>query len=245
MTDPDMDREKRDIEHVSKLLDRFYADAVGRNYPYLRLDEEDVPEAMVGDRLPDGTIVWKLLQSTISDKEIDDLEAAIGHRFPPMYRAYLKSLFHLFEQLHPYDITDSFNGHRSGSACLDKLPSENPFWRFDRAIHPDDDNAAAQVENRLLSLGFIPIGWNIYETFVLDTNVANDEGDCQVVIIPQAFFNEFHESQNFDLEDVAKFVFVLCASFREFVGAFIRYPEWKRQRNHLSPSEFGRTLELQ
>jgi hypothetical protein len=229
MVDVRKNSESRDIKYVTRRLDEFYAEAVRNDYPYLTLDPADVPAPMIARANDNGQVAWRMLPSTITNQQINSLEAGMGYLLPPMYRAYLKSRFHLFEHLHPYEITDEWNGHRSGFISIATIPCNDPLWTFKNAAHPTTSEFNALFEHRLFQLGFIVIGWNISERFVLDSRFSDGEGDYEVAIICHSFENSvFDRTTNkplpFDVQDISTFRYRLCSSFREFVDKFIKFP---------------------
>ena len=223
------DHETKDIKYVCRRLDEFYEAAVRNNYPYMTMEAEEVPPAMVVDLEDGGDVKWKMLPSTITERQICELESRLAQQLPPMYRAYPKSRFHLFEHLHPYHIVDEWNGPRKGCVAIATLPCDRPFWVFENANRPESNDFRSRFEHQLFAAGFILIGWNITERFALNTHSPNSEGDYEVVMLSQDLENDFYGKEPnsplpFDLLDISSYMYTLCSSFREFVDLFIRYP---------------------
>ena len=64
----------------------------------LRLPLRDMPEEMRDHAVPqqDDWIAWKIVPSTVSDADLDELETGVGLAFPPLYRRFLQS-YHFYE----------------------------------------------------------------------------------------------------------------------------------------------------
>lgn len=109
----------------------------------------------------DGWIGWRLIPSTVTDLELDELESTFGITYPPIYRAFLKIYHH-------YDLP-SF-GVRF---------SRNIIHRWKKDFEQDYTAYATVLEQ-----GLLPIG---EETFMdagavcFDTRHPSPDGDCPVV----------------------------------------------------------------
>ena len=101
---------KGQIQFVKNCFETLYAECDAGHPSLLKgeskrlcgLSEEDggVPAEMeVGTPDEEGYVKWKLIPSTLTDKDIDGLEEECGFAFPGLYRTFLTTYFHLFEEL--------------------------------------------------------------------------------------------------------------------------------------------------
>jgi hypothetical protein len=94
---------ENDLAFVGQLLDT-YAECACR-MGVAAEDEEDeedggVPLSMqAGEVNEDGWVEWHVLPSTLKEPDVGALEREFGVQLPPIFRAYLMSRFHLFEQV--------------------------------------------------------------------------------------------------------------------------------------------------
>lgn len=58
------------------------------------------PEMQVGEVDEEGWVEWRVMPSTLRETELQAFETEFGVQFPPVFRAYLLSRSHLFDQVH-------------------------------------------------------------------------------------------------------------------------------------------------
>ncbi|QDU97644.1 hypothetical protein [Lignipirellula cremea] len=216
--------EENDVETIREMLREFYAAAIENDHPCLRLDAEEVPAGMAEDVEDDGSVLWKMIPSTTSPAEIRRLESGLRCPLPPMYRAYLRSYFHLFEHLVAFD-----SSHGKGGVGFARMTPDDPFPTFRHANGELASSFEAGLARRLFDLGFLLIGWSIHDRLAFDTHFSDAEGDYEIVAISHALGDEFFESITspplpFELEDVSLHTQPVCDSFRKLVDVYFRYP---------------------
>ncbi|QDU96240.1 hypothetical protein [Lignipirellula cremea] len=214
--------EKADVESIRGLLREYYAAAVEKDCSRLRLDADMVPAAMVDRVENDGSVLWKMLPSTIKPAEIRRLESRLRYPLPPMYRAYLQSYFHLFSALVPVDSTCG-----QGGVGFASMPCDDPLWTFNGAFEEANVCFGSRLQQRLLKLGFPLIGWSLDDRLALNTHSPDDEGDYQIIAISNALDDEVFDSitgdpLHFELDDVWQHTQPVCESFKEFVNIYFR-----------------------
>lgn len=88
------------------------------------------PEMQVGEVDSDGWVEWRVLPSTLLESDVAALEAEFGVQFPPVFRAYLVSRFHLFDEVrsrrHDQQI---FMTHSPSGKPLSPLRELMTAWR--------------------------------------------------------------------------------------------------------------------
>ena len=125
-----------------------------------------VPTDMIDSSISpmDDWIAWKPIPSTVSDKELDDLESEIGLKYPPLYRQLLK-------HQHFVDLSEfvlSFEQHLPGD-WRKRLNGIYNSWARDRII----------------DIGLLPFGSEVHMDAGLvcfDTRRREANGDCPIVL---------------------------------------------------------------
>lgn len=89
-----------DVDWAGQLIDWYGVRAFRRGVAQLRPEDGGVPvEMQVGEVNGDGWVEWRILPSTLTDRDIAKLEAEYAIALPPPFRAYLLARLHLFDQL--------------------------------------------------------------------------------------------------------------------------------------------------
>ncbi len=116
----------------------------------------DLPEEMLAEGAdPDEEWnVWKLIPSTVTEKNIEEQEEAFGLKFPNSLKAFLSTYHHAF-----------------GASIGRNMPDE-PFEALDNAFNP-----------HLAANGYLPFAWDNDGYFIrcIDLNADNDKDRCPVV----------------------------------------------------------------
>jgi hypothetical protein len=156
----------------------------------------------IGEIDAHGWVEWQPLPSTLHDADVDALESDLGVQFPPLFRAYLLSRFHLFDQVKSrrYD-QQIFMTHTPSRQPLKPLRDLMVAWR------------------PLIDAGFIPIaewgdGWG---PMCFDTAQRDANGECPVVWMDHELLIPLGEEACRHRESVRPFVRRLYSSFREFL----------------------------
>lgn len=133
-----------------------------RNQNLMTIVDRNIP-----DEMRDTTIVcdtrdlvgWKIVPSTVTDQELNELEKHLGLKYPPLYRAFLQS-YHFYE----------LGELRFCSHALHN-------WRHKlEEIYKD--------YSRLIKIGLIPFAEESLMdagAVCFDTRFREDNGDCPVV----------------------------------------------------------------
>ena len=146
--------------------DYFEASATGPNKGFMFVPDPDMPSEMCDPEKPaasDGYKAWKLIPSTTTDADLNDLEESHRIKYPPIYRAFLKS-FHYY-RLASFGV--EFSSH--------------VIHRWKTALKVEYEY---ECHRSLLARGFIPFG---AEQFMdagatcFDTNNILPNGDCPIV----------------------------------------------------------------
>ena len=154
------------MEDFPYIAEFFDASTSGANKALMWVPDNDVPEEMRVDGEPApsrGYVAWKLIRSTVTDDDLDGLERAYGIRYPPIYRAFLKSY-------HFYDLAEF--GVRFFRHILHR-------WEQDLRNVYD-----MEIHRSLLAQGLIPIGSEAFMdagTVCFDTRQTQPNGDCPVI----------------------------------------------------------------
>jgi hypothetical protein len=145
--------------YVDTALDQLIrADMMRLPDPRMPLEMYDSTRATRQDWKP-----WKPIASTVTDEDLDDLEARTGLKFPPLYRAFL-------QYKHFYELPGGwiwFEKHLPGRWKEDLLRLYFDSWDPDDIIHA----------------GLIPFGsFTDTGAACFDTRVKLDGGDHPVVL---------------------------------------------------------------
>lgn len=142
---------------------------------------------------------WKAVASSVSDSDLDALEAETGLRYPPLYRDFLK-------YRHFYELTYvgvDFERHLKNG------------WR--KALR--DLYFHAYYPERILGRGLIPFG---SETFMnaglvcFDTRLRKDDGDCPVVYWDHEWIDDEKEVNPMFSSDARMFRCLALAADTDF-----------------------------
>lgn len=156
-----------DATFVGQLLDTYALGAWRRGVAAESPGDAGVPQAMqVGAADEDGWVEWRMSPSTLNEAEVTALETDFRIRFPAVFRAYLLSRFHLFDQVKSrrYDQQIFMPDTPSGKP-LGRLRSLLVAWR------------------PLIDAGFVPFAeWgDAWGPMCFDTTRPATDGDQPVV----------------------------------------------------------------
>jgi hypothetical protein len=109
-----------DITYIGTLLDRFAEKVYCHDCAAEDPEDYGVPlEMQDGDIDAEGWVAWKILPSSLVESDIAGLEAEFSVQFPALFRTYLLSRFHLFDQVH--------SAKHDQLIMLVSTPSSNPL----------------------------------------------------------------------------------------------------------------------
>jgi hypothetical protein len=203
-----------DTEVVGQLLDAYASDAWRMGVAAVSPGGAGVPPQMqVGEIDADGWVEWRVLPSTLSETEVAAIEAEFGVQFPPLFRAYLRARFHLFDQV--------------------------KSLRYDQQVFMTDTPAGEPLKplRELLSswrplthAGYIPFaewgdGWG---PMCFDAARRDTDGDCPVVWMDHEALVPLGSERCRQREFVAPLAQPLYGSCREFLVDVFGHSQAKR-----------------
>lgn len=167
-------RRRIDERHGNERFRMLFYDMADNIPADMRDTEREVPEELRDE--DDGEwAFWKPVASTISEDEIDTLEARLGAAFPPGFRALLQA-YHLVSWTSA-GMSDGRGGYVGGcmSFTLPALTTELRLSELERN--------AAEDWGRLIAAGYLPfaIGEDGQGPLCFDTERRSADGDCPVV----------------------------------------------------------------
>lgn len=111
---------------------------------------------------------WKLVPSTMTEEDLDQLEKQVGVAFPMIFRAFLSTYFHCFE------------------AGIGKNSTSTPFESVKNAWNP-----------LLVKAGYLPFAWDEEYHFIrcLKLDAMPNEENCGVYQIDHERLFDFDESR--------------------------------------------------
>lgn len=137
----------------------------------------DVPKEMLaeGEDPNEEWQRWKLIPSTVSDKEISELENQIGVAFPEILKIFLTTYFHLFD------------------GPVGRHSIDEPFLAVEEAWNPI-----------LVKAGYLPFAWDEEGYFIRCIDLANmpDEEACKICQIDHEVLFDFDEDSEASREEV-------------------------------------------
>ena len=193
-----------DIAFVGQLLDTYAAAAWRMGV--VAEDPEDAgvpPEMQVGEVNAEGWVEWRILPSNLSEADVAEMEVEFGVRFPPLFRAYLLSRFHLFDQV------------KSRRYDQQILMTDTPYGK---PLTPLRELMSAWQP--LIGAGFVPFaewgdGWG---PMCFDSGQRAADCECPVVWMDHEVLVPLGASQCSQRESVLPFVQPLYGSCREFLS---------------------------
>ena len=159
------------------------------------------------DHIPDDMISedgkrWKLIESTVSEEDINEIENKFSIKLPNIYREYLTSYCHMFDDLE--GVLDNFCGECDKEVVMHILPepSDNPLSKFEELLND---------LSGLVEFGYIPIG-DFFGWGPLCFDMFND---YKLVWLDH---DEYYDCESREeLEDLRE---VLFEDFKEFMECF-------------------------
>ncbi|MBT3218909.1 MAG: hypothetical protein HN348_07435 [Proteobacteria bacterium] len=151
-----IDKEHRDF--IRQCAEAFMA--LGPHYaPAMTEEDAGVPIDMMLDE-PDaeGMVAWKVVWSDIDDEELVTVEARLPGHFPPLFRAYLTTMYIL--------------GLQFGKVWLPHIPSHAPFQMVKDTV---------QRWSLLMESNYVAFSENDDGPLCFDLGRRAPNGDCPVV----------------------------------------------------------------
>ena len=171
---------------------------LGDEAPVL-LEMPDLPEEMLADGADptEEWNPWKLIPSTVTEKDIAEYENSCGLKFPNCIRAFYCTYHHCF------------NG-----AVGRNMPDE-PFETLDQAFNP-----------HLAANGYLPFSWDKDGYFIrcIDMSESDDEGKCAVVQFDhEKLFDMQYEYNGKEIprERLAELAENISANFYEYLNGIL------------------------
>lgn len=193
-----------DEEMVARLLDAYAERAYRRDVAAVDPDENGVPlEMRAGDVDDEGWVEWQLLPSTLTSTDVTALEIEFNVAFPPLFRTYLTSRFHVFDQVR----SQRYNQLIFLTATPSHQPLK-PLRELLRAWRP------------LISADFVPFsqwgdGWG---PMCFDVRHRGIDGDCPIVWMDHELLIPLGADGWGTRERLKALVNPLYVSFREFLA---------------------------
>ena len=199
-----------DIAWVGGLLDAYAAEASMRTVAAEHPADSGAPPAMqAGPIDKDGWVEWRVLPSTLTEEDVDALEAGFGVRFPRVFRAYLLARLQLFDQ-----VLSRRHGAEPAvqQVLMTHVPSTDPLGAL---------RSRLQGWKPLIGAGFIPFaewgdGWG---PICFDSNrrAAGDD-DCPLVWLDHEVLHDLEPEQLGDRAALLPLVQPLHGSCRDFLA---------------------------
>ncbi len=132
-------------EFIKRFFEENYANGVKQHEDVFRLP--DIHEDMIadGEDTDEEWKRWKLVESTITDEQLNELEDKIGTKLPQILRDFLSTYFHYFED------------------PIGRNSIETPFEGFLNAYNP-----------LLVAAGYVPFSWD-EEMYYINCIKLSDE----------------------------------------------------------------------
>lgn len=105
-----------------------------------------VPKNMIDDNNPKR---WKLMESNVTEEDIFELERSYNIKLPSIYKAFISSYFHMFEELEGVFNDFYYNDDSKVYATIIPQPSHAPLLGIKEVF---------EECRELIELGYIPIG---------------------------------------------------------------------------------------
>ncbi|MCB1053070.1 MAG: SMI1/KNR4 family protein [Acidobacteria bacterium] len=109
------------IIFISNALDAYYSShsfgTVAKDPPFEPQSGGAPPEMWNSQPDTDGWVEWKMLPSTVSERDLEQLEAEFEVKLPAILASYFRARFHLFDQVAIGDLV----------LILPSVPSDSPF----------------------------------------------------------------------------------------------------------------------
>jgi len=156
-----------DLAFVGQLLDTYAQHAWRKDVAAEAADDRGVPQPMqVGEVDEEGWVEWRVLPSTLKYVDVEAIETEFGIEFPPIFRAYLISRFHLF-----HEVTSRRHDQQ---LFIPATPAVNPLGQL---------KALMNAWRPLIDAEYIPIadwgdGWG---PICFDSANRAPDGDCPIV----------------------------------------------------------------
>jgi hypothetical protein len=195
---------QKDKDFINKCFDALYrrrepeGNYLEAKEPPFEAENGGVPPEMFAGEVGEvskGYVKWKLLESTLDESAIEALENEYDVKFPALFRAYLTTGFHLFDDLN--------NGEEW--IMLPPVPADNPLGEIRFYL----DGWRPLIKFGLVPFGSYKDGWG---AICFDTRNAAGEKDFPIVWLNNDLLGE--EMSADEVESLAKPVF---ESFEELM----------------------------
>ena len=181
-----------DRELIDRLLTAWYQLSAPRIEP-------DPPEDMrVGEVDDNGWWEWRLVESTVTTADLDDLEDELGLTLPPFYRAFLLSRACLGLEFGDF-----------GVYSLPSLPTTDPLAKVEDLLFSD-----LRPEAGYLQFGSAR---GCGDLLCFDTHSPDAEGDYPVVVIDHELI-----APDSPREVMSYYAAIVAPSFRDFLPRLLR-----------------------
>ncbi len=190
---------RADKEFIEQCLDAYSAKS-DMTFPAKETpndpEDEGVPEVMMNGSIDsEGYVLWKMIPSTVKERDVTGIEKDLPGPFPPLFRAYLTARHTLG--------MDDFD--------LPSLPSDNPLRELAAVI---------KGWSVLLPSGYVPFADNAggdTGPICFDLRQRLPDGDCPVVLFDHDKLNNLSEAELGERRKLERLAKRRYGSFREMM----------------------------
>ena len=192
---------RADSEFIEKCLDDFAGKTplfdFAKKFPFNPENAGVPPEMFDGEPDADGWVRWKMLASTVTEKDLAAIEQRLPGRFPPLFRAFLTARFTMSIE--------------NAEVRLPALPSDNPLGELLSTLD------ACSV---LLPAGLVALAADGNDARYLCFDFGNrlPDGDCPIVLFDHEHLINFAEKSGGERRrQMIEYAVPAYASFRELL----------------------------
>lgn len=182
-------------QFIQDFFEKYYAKQVAICETALMLP--DVPQLMLAEGADSNEEwnKWKLIPSTITEKDIAALENQLGVSLPNILKIFFTTYFHFFD----YPV---------GQHSIDE-----PFEAIQNAWNP-----------LLIKAGYLPFTWDKDGYFIRCIDLVNmpDENACKICQIDHEILFDFDEESEISREEIADKMEVIADNFLQYLNHIIQ-----------------------
>lgn len=183
-------------DFIKTIFEALYEKLCNQDESFVKMPH--VPEEMWADDVATNEEwkKWKLTSSTVTDKDIDELEKELGVSFPVVFRAFLSTYFHYFD---------------------DEIGRSSPDDAF---------KSVRQAWNPILvKFGYLPFGWDSNGAYLRCIDLENmpDEEMCAIYEIDHEILFNFDE-ETVTEDDIDENMLYVAENFMEFLKDLLEEP---------------------
>jgi cell wall assembly regulator SMI1 len=182
-------------QFIQDFFEKYYAKQAAICETVLMLP--DVPQLMLAEGADSNEEwnKWKLIPSTITEKDIAALENQLGVSLPNILKIFFTTYFHFFD----YPV---------GRHSIDE-----PFEAIQNAWNP-----------LLIKAGYLPFTWDKDGYFIRCIDLVNipDENACKICQIDHEILFDFDEESEISREEIADKMEVIADNFLQYLNHIIQ-----------------------